>query len=126
MATPLVLIADDYADIRDMYAEYLELDGSFRVMVASDGDEAVTLAKTYHPDVIVVDLAMPRLDGWGALRAMRAEPTLSHTPILILTGRDTDPLHDTARVAGCDGFLAKPCRPDTLVEQLESALRKGH
>ena len=110
MTVPVVLIADDSSDARDMYREYLE-DHGFQVVTAEDGEAAVRTAKSDWPAAIVMDLAMPRMDGWEAIRRLRADPLTADIPIIALSayafGRE--PLD--ARAAGADLCLSKPCLP---------------
>lgn len=83
---PLVLVVDDHQDAREMYAEYLQFSG-FRVVEASSGTEAVARAIDDHPDVIVMDLSLPGMDGWEATRRIKADdrtrdiPVLAHRPL---------------------------------------------
>ena len=118
---PLVLLVDDSEDNREVYAQYLALSG-FRVEIAVDGVEAVEKASSLRPDVIVMDLAMPRLDGWEATRRIKAAPATSQTPVIALTGNaDSDSKRRTLE-AGCSGYLTKPCLPDVLVSEIRRLL----
>ena len=118
---PLVLVVDDSEDNRDVYAQYLLFSG-FRVEIAVDGVEAVEKAGTLKPDVIVMDLAMPRLDGWEATRRIKAAPATSAIPIIALTGNaDSESKRRTQQV-GCAGYLTKPCLPDVLVSEIRRLL----
>jgi len=118
---PLVLVVDDTSDTRDMYAEYLDHVG-YRSQTASDGREAVRRALRAHPSVIVMDLAMPVLDGWEATRILRADPRTKDIPIIVLTGH-AQPQHQArARDCGACRVLTKPCAPTELVSVLEAVL----
>ena len=116
---PVVLIADDVQDARDIYAAYLEARG-FRAATACDGEEAVALTISLRPDVVVMDLAMPRLDGIGATRRLKNDPRTAAIPIALLTGYPERAIHEGALEAGATVFLTKPCLP----EDLESAVRR--
>jgi two-component system, cell cycle response regulator DivK len=118
---PLVLVVDDTSDTRDMYAEYLDHAG-YRAQTASDGREAVRRAIRAHPSVIVMDLAMPILDGWEATRILRADPRTKDIPIVVLTGHAQPEHRQRAHDCGAHCVLTKPCAPDKLVGVLESVL----
>ena len=109
----LVLIVVDSHDARALYGEYLEFCG-FRVMTAADGEQAVTLARTVHPDVVLMDLALPRIDGCEAIRQLRADPVTADTPVVALIGQNFGDDPDLARAAGADLCLSKPCLPSQV------------
>jgi len=108
-----VLIVDDCEEMRQIYALYLNEAGC-ETEQASQGFEAFDKALKSHPDAIVMDLRMPKLDGWEAVRLLKNRAQTRSTPIIALTG-DSDVEHlKLARNAGCDTVLLKPCAPDTL------------
>ena len=108
---PLVLVVDDDRDARAIYREYLRAMGC-RVITARDGGAAIDQAVLRRPDVIVMDLAMPYMDGLTATRHLRRQAPTRRVPIIALTAVPTS--RDSARQAGCDAFLAKPCLPELL------------
>jgi len=114
---PLVLLVDDSEDNREVYAQYLSFSG-FRVEIAVDGVEAVEKAGRLHPDVIVMDLSLPRLDGWEATRQIKSAPATSGIPVIALTGHAVSESKRKALDAGCSGYLTKPCLPDVLVSEI--------
>jgi len=119
---PLVLIADDNGDTRDLYALYLPRVG-YSVETATDGREAVIKALALYPDVIVMDLQMPRLDGWRAMREIRRNARTAATPIIVLTGHDfKDYLRHSALAEGAWSYLVKPCLPERLALEIEVRL----
>jgi two-component system cell cycle response regulator DivK len=120
-SAPLVLIVDDFDDNRQMYAEYLKYCG-FRVAEASNGMEAVEQAIALVPDVVVMDLSLPVLDGWEATRRLKGDARTRHIPVVALTGHALEGHSQGAREAGCDAFLAKPCLPEKLLETVERML----
>lgn len=123
---PLVLVVDDTSDTRDMFAEYLDYRG-YRAQTASDGREAVRRALRSHPSVIVMDLAMPVLDGWEATRILRADRRTRDIPIVVLTGHAHPEHVQRARDAGANEVVEKPCEPAALgriVVQTLAAARK--
>jgi len=117
----MILVVDDFDDNRQMYAEYLKYCG-FRVAEAADGAEAVTTALAIIPDVVVMDLSLPVLDGWEATRRLKSDPRTRHIPVVALTGHALEGHSQGAREAGCDAFLAKPCLPEKLLETVERLL----
>jgi two-component system, cell cycle response regulator DivK len=118
---PLVLVVDDFQDNREMFAEFLSLSG-FRVAEASTGREAIDRGFELLPDVILMDLSLPELDGWEATRQLKNDPRTSHIPIVALTGHALADHSREAREAGCDAFLTKPCLPEVLVVEIRRML----
>ena len=118
---PLILVVDDYQDAREMYAEYLQYSG-FRVAEARNGNEAVAQARSLKPDLILMDLSLPGMDGWEATRVLKADAETRHIPIVALTGHALAGASEGARKAGCDSFVTKPCLPDDLVVEVRRML----
>jgi CheY-like chemotaxis protein len=118
---PLILVVDDYQDAREMYAEYLQFSG-FRVAEAKNGNEAVDQAFALKPDLILMDLSLPGMDGWEATRRLKADEATRHIPIVALTGHALAGASEGARKAGCDSFVTKPCLPDDLVVEVRRML----
>ncbi len=123
-AKPVVLLVDDYPDAREMYAEYLEFSG-FDIVQAGNGVEAIDRAHDSHPDVILMDLSLPVMDGWEATRRLKADPETKHIPVLAVTGHALTGVSNDAKNAGCDGFITKPCLPEDLVTEIRKVLRGG-
>ena len=117
----LILVVDDYQDAREMYAEYLQYSG-FRVAEARNGNEAVAQARSLKPDLILMDLSLPGMDGWEATRVLKADEETRHIPIVALTGHALAGASEGARKAGCDSFVTKPCLPDDLVVEVKRML----
>lgn len=118
---PLVLVVEDYQDAREMYAAYLQFSG-YRVAEATNGLEAIEQATALLPDIILMDLALPKMDGWEATRRLKADDRTRHIPIVALTGHALAGHADGARDAGCDAFVTKPCLPDDLVAEIRRML----
>jgi two-component system cell cycle response regulator DivK len=118
----LVLLVEDDEDNRAMYRCYLEWEG-FRVVEATDGLQALGQAAAATPAVIVMDLALPRLDGWQAVRRLKADPRTRHIPVIALTAHAFVGDAKQAKAAGCDGYLAKPCLPEDLSRAIRSFIR---
>ena len=119
--SPLILVVDDYQDAREMYAEYLQFSG-FRVAEARNGNEAVSQALELKPDLILMDLSLPGMDGWEATRVLKADDRTKHIPVVALTGHALAGASEGARKAGCDSFVTKPCLPDDLVVEVRRML----
>ena len=117
----LILVVDDYQDAREMYAEYLQFSG-FRVAEARNGNEAVAQARSLKPDLILMDLSLPGMDGWEATRVLKADEATKQIPIVALTGHALAGASEGARKAGCDSFVTKPCLPDDLVVEVRRML----
>lgn len=125
-AKPLILVVEDFLDAREMYCEYLVYQG-FRAAGAADGAAAIQAARELRPDLILMDLALPGIDGWDAAKILKSEPETSPIPIIALTGHAMREHEQRARGAGCDAFLTKPCMPDDLVREIWKHLpRKKH
>ena len=118
---PLVLIVDDYAEGREVCAEYLAFRG-FRVATAEDGIDALDKTRALLPDVILMDLSLPRLDGWEASRRLKADASTRHIPIIALTAHALSSAREKAVAAGCDAVMTKPCPPRDLEAEVRRHL----
>jgi two-component system cell cycle response regulator DivK len=118
---PRVLLVDDYPDAREMYSEYLQFSG-FDVVEASNGMEALQQARSEAPDIILMDLSLPVMDGWEATRRLKADSRTASIPVVALTGHALAGTLEGARQAGCDAFVTKPCLPEDLVAQIRRLL----
>ncbi len=113
----LILVVDDVADNRDIYTQYLVHEG-FRVALAGDGNEAIEQTLRLAPDLIVMDLSLPVMDGWQATQKLKEDPRTRHIPVLALTAHAQEGVEATAKEAGCDRFVTKPCAPDELAREI--------
>ena len=118
---PRVLVVDDYPDAREMYAEYLQYSG-FDVIEATNGMEALARAADSAPDIILMDLSLPVMDGWEATKRLKADKTTAAIPIVALTGHALAGILEGAKKAGCDAFVTKPCLPEDLVKEIRKVL----
>jgi CheY-like chemotaxis protein len=118
---PLVLIVDDFPDNRQMYAEFLAFSG-LRVAEAANGHEALEQATALMPDLIVMDLSLPGMDGWEATRRLKEDPRTKNILVMALTGHALAGHSKGAIEAGCDAFVTKPCLPDRLLEEIQRML----
>lgn len=122
-SAPLVALVDDNDDNRAIYRQYLEWIG-FRVVEATDGLQALEQAAALMPEVIVMDLRFPRLDGWEDMRRLKADPATKHIPVLALTAHALVGDAEQARAAGCDRSLIKPCLPEVLARAVRSVIKQ--
>ena len=116
-----VLIVEDIDINRDLLIQLLE--ESHDLAVASDGEEGLRLAKEWQPDVVLLDLSLPKLDGWSVARALRDLPTRSRMLVVALTAHAMAGDEERALAAGCDAYLAKPIDDDRLFDLLAEAAR---
>ena len=118
---PRVLLVDDYPDAREMYSEYLQFSG-FEVVEAANGIEALQSALERTPDIILMDLSLPVMDGWEATRRLKADDRTASIPVVALTGHALAGISEGAKRAGCDAFVTKPCLPEDLVKEIRKVL----
>ncbi|MFE4256041.1 response regulator [Streptomyces sp. NPDC056910] len=116
-----VLLADDHALLRDTFRILIKSAGDLEVVgQASDGAQAITLAGTLHPDIVIMDIRMPGTDGLAATTAICGDPSLSDVRILILTTFETDEYVARALRAGASGFLGKDVTADVLLDAIRT------
>ena len=118
---PLILIADDEPDIRELVAYRLEQSG-FEVAVAKDGREALTLAKKLRPDLALLDVMMPNLDGYEVTAELRQDKTLARLPVILLTARVQEQDVQRGFDVGADDYIKKPFSPQELRSRVEAIL----
>jgi two-component system chemotaxis response regulator CheY len=116
-----ILTVDDSRTLREMLALTLRSAG-FKVSSAEDGAAALALAQTEHFALVITDINMPVLDGFGLIRALRELPDYRHTPILTLTTEDSPAHRQAGRAAGATGWMVKPFDPDRLLATLRRLL----
>ncbi len=118
-----ILIVEDNEMNRDMLSRRLERKG-FQVVIAVDGAEGVALAGSAAPDLILMDMNLPVLDGWEATRRIKAEPATRPIPVIALTAHAMTDDRDKALTAGCDDYDTKPVEFARLLEKIQSQLAK--
>jgi two-component system, cell cycle response regulator DivK len=121
---PRVLLVDDYPDAREMYSEYLQFSG-FDVVEAANGVEALARAVEDAPDIILMDLSLPVMDGWEATRRLKSDGRTAGIPVVALTGHALAGISEGARKAGCDAFVTKPGLPEDLVKEIRKTLDRS-
>jgi CheY-like chemotaxis protein len=117
---PTILVVEDNEMNRDMLCRRLSRKG-YSVLVAEDGVEGLSVARTENPDLIIMDLSLPRVDGWEASRRLKADATTSAIPIIALTAHAMSTDKDKALAAGCDDFDTKPIDFARLLQKIDDA-----
>ena len=118
-----ILLVDDESDILDIISYNLKAEG-YKVKTASSGREGVEKAKKYHPDLILLDVMMPEMDGIEACEQIRKLPGLEHTIIAFLTARNEDYSQVAGFEVGADDYIAKPVKPKVLISRIKALLRR--
>jgi CheY-like chemotaxis protein len=122
-ARPTVLVVEDFEDNRFMMRRLLEMSG-YRVVEAVNGNQAVEVAERERPDIILMDLSLPMLDGLAATRRIRAHNGLLKVPIVAVSAHDSADFHAEALAAGCNEYVTKPIDFDQLVQLLNRLTAK--
>lgn len=118
---PTILIVEDNEDNRIVYSTMLRHFG-FAVDEAENGAEGILKARTKLPDLILMDIAIPLVDGWEAVQRLKRDPATAGIPIVALTAHAMPADREKAIQVGCDGYLAKPCEPRAVVEEVRRIL----
>jgi len=118
-----ILIVDDDPDIRTLVA--VTLGDSHAIMEAADGVDAISLARKEAFDLVLLDVMMPRMDGFEACRQLKGDPLTTNTPVIMLTARGTREDLDRGREAGADDYFVKPFSPIALLDKRAQVLEKG-
>lgn len=120
---PRILIVEDVELNRDLLVQLLE--DEHEVTTATDGAAGLEAAARLRPDLILMDLSLPVIDGWEASRRLKADPELRHIPLIALTAHAMEGDEARARECGCDDYLAKPIDEDLLFDKLRQILDGG-
>jgi two-component system, cell cycle response regulator DivK len=115
-----ILVVEDVEFNRDLVVQLLEDD--YQIITAADGAEGLRLAERERPDLILMDLSLPIVDGWEATRRLKADEALKHIPIIALSAHAMTGDAEKARQSGCDDYLSKPLDEDLLFEKLAKFL----
>lgn len=118
---PLILIVEDQSELRHLYAQQLAISG-FDVIEAENGADAIAHTESHGPDVVLMDLSLPVVDGWEATRRLKSDERTAHIPVVALTAHDGSGELQRATRAGCDWFVPKPCPPDALIAEVRRVL----
>ena len=122
-SAPLILVVEDFLDAREMYRDYLAFSG-YRVETAADGQEAIEKARALQPDLILMDLALPIVDGWEATRRLKTDEATKAIPVIALTAHAMSGDREKAIEAGCDDYDTKPIELDRLLSKIEALLQR--
>lgn len=118
-----ILLVEDSEMSRDMLSRRLSRRG-FQLILAEDGDDALRQAHAHSPDLILMDLSLPVLDGWAATRLLKKSPETRHIPVIALTAHAMTEDEQSARAAGCDDFDTKPVNFDRLLGKITALLAR--
>jgi CheY-like chemotaxis protein len=121
MDAKTVLVVDDEEDSRDICTTLLRHYG-YHVLQATDGEYAVQLAREQRPDLILMDLMLPKLDGWSAGEWIKRDPQTADIPIIALTVHFSEADQARARASGFDSYLIKPCEPNRVLEEVQQLI----
>ncbi len=123
LGNPTVLLVEDNEDNRIVYSTILRHHG-FRTVEAVDGEDALGKARESPPDLVLLDISLPGLDGWTVARHLRGDPATAAIPLLALTAHASPEARERARREGFNGYLAKPCDPAAVLAEVRRLL--GH
>jgi two-component system alkaline phosphatase synthesis response regulator PhoP len=120
-----ILIVEDEEDIIELLSAIFDDRGDYRVLCARDGEEALRIAQSNNPDIILLDILLPKLNGYQVCKLIKSDPAMSHTKILMLSGMAQNSDRRKAWEAGADGYIAKPFSSTTLAAKVEELLRSN-
>jgi CheY-like chemotaxis protein len=120
-----VLLVEDNEDNRIVYSTILQQFG-YVVMEALNGEEGIAKARNERPDLILMDISIPVIDGWEATQVLKRDPETRGIPIIALTAHALASDREKAMEVGCDSYLAKPCEPKAVVSEVEKFIGKGN
>jgi CheY-like chemotaxis protein len=116
-AGPTILLVEDNEDNRRIYSTILAHSG-YRVLEATDGEQGIALALSEIPDLILMDVSIPKINGWDATRQLKANPATMGIPIIALTAHALASDREKAMDVGCDGYIAKPAEPRAVLAEV--------
>jgi CheY-like chemotaxis protein len=119
-----VLLVEDNEDNRIVYSTILKHFG-YKVTEALNGEDGIAKARSQKPDLILMDISIPVIDGWEAAQILKQDPQTRHIPIIALTAHALASDREKAMEVGCDGYLAKPCEPRAVVAEVQRFLGPG-
>jgi CheY-like chemotaxis protein len=121
----LILLVEDTEDNRIVYSTILKHFG-YEVSEALNGEEGIAKARTQQPDLVLMDISIPVIDGWEATQVLKHDPATKHIPIIALTAHALASDREKAMEVGCDGYLAKPCEPRAVVAEVQRFLGRAN
>jgi CheY-like chemotaxis protein len=120
----LILLVEDNEDNRIVYSTILKHFG-YHVIEALNGEEGIAKARSQQPNLILMDISIPVIDGWEATQVLKHDPATKHIPIIALTAHALASDREKAMEVGCDGYLAKPCEPRAVVAEVQRFLGRS-
>jgi DNA-binding response OmpR family regulator len=118
-----ILVVEDEKDILELLISVFDDFRDYRILSATDGEEALRLTRVDNPDIILLDIQLPRLNGYEVCKSVKSDPTMSHTKVLMLSGMAQNSDRQKAQEAGADGYITKPFSSIELLEKVEGLLR---
>ena len=123
--TKKILIAEDEEDILELLSVIFGDLGDYEILCARDGEEALRITRVDNPDIILLDIRLPKLNGYEVCKLAKSDPTMSQTKVLMVSGMAQNSDWQKAREAGADGYIIKPFNSNELVEKVEELLRSN-
>lgn len=121
--TKKMLIVEDEEDILELLCAVFKHLGDYEILRARDGEEALRIAREDNPDIILLDIQLPIVNGHEVCKLVKSDPAMSHTKVLMLSGMAQNSDWQKAQEVGADGYITKPCSSTALVEKVEELLR---
>ena len=121
MPSATILVVDDHTDSRTICEIILARNG-YVILSAADGARGLELARAEHPSAIILDIALPRMDGWSVLEELGKDAATSRIPVVMCTAHSLDSYRVRAMAAGCSAFLVKPCSPHSILEAVRECI----
>lgn len=121
MHTTTVLVVDDHTDSRHICEIILSRRG-YEVISAGDGKSGLEMARLAKPGLIILDIALPRMDGWSVIEELRRDEATAAIPVILYTAHSLDHEQARAQRAGCAGFLVKPCSPQDIIDAVQGCI----
>lgn len=121
--TKKILIVEDKEDILELLSAIFDDPGDYQILCARDGEEALRIARVDNPDIILLDIQLPKISGYEVCKSVKSDPAMSHTKVLVLSGMAQNSDRQKAQEVGADGYVTKPFSSIALVEKVEELLR---
>ena len=120
-----LLIVEDEEYVLELISDIFIDAGTWEILCARDGEEALKIARVYNPDIILLDIQLPKLNGYQVCMSLKTDPTMSHIKVLMISGMTQNSDREKAQAAGADGYIEKPFFPTVLVDKVEELLRSN-
>lgn len=121
----IILIVEDHENILELVSAIFSELKDYKILHARDGKEALIMVSEHNPDIVLLDIQLPKVDGFRVCSSIKGNPTLSHPKVLMLSSQAQKHDLKKSREVGADGYIVKPFRPAKLVEKVEELLEKG-